>query len=264
VLRPAPHVDPASLAALLAIALPLASCAPPAEEPDAGLPDGPAIAWVEPEDGAMGVAIDPIVRVGVTDHLDDFTVDSGRFRLYSGSIGLWLMAYYDPVGRRAVVWPSAKLRDGAYWVFEVQEGITGRDGGPLAAGRVTGFTTGSETGGDLPFPTLDFASDVAPILSARCASCHGGDGPVAGLALDGADGIVETALGAPSDESDLKRIVPGRPGRSFLVYKIIDDEAVSGERMPRSFDEGAPAEPLSPAEQQTISDWIAGGAPLGP
>jgi hypothetical protein len=263
VFRATPNVDLTRLSALLAGTFSLLSCAPPAEEPDAGLPDGPEVAWVEPEDGATGVAINPIIRVGVTDHLDDSTVDSGAFRLYSGPISMWLMAYYDPVGRRATVWPSGKLREGTYWVFEAREGITGRDGGPLAAGRITGFSTGYETGDDAPFPALEYEGDIAPIFSARCASCHGGDGPVGGLALDSSDGIVETAIGAPSTGSgDLKRIVPGRPGRSFLVYKIIDDEAVSGVRMPRSFDD-APAAPLSTAEQQAISDWIAGGAVLG-
>jgi len=250
---------------MLAAALPLLSCAPPADEPDAAAPDGPAVLYVEPEDGASNVAINPVIRVGVSDHLDDWTVSGGAFKLYSGSLSYWLMAYYDPVARRAVVWPSSKLRDDALWVFEARDGITGRDGGPIAAGRIVGFTTGAETGDDMPFPALEYVPDIAPVFGSRCASCHGGAGPVAGLALDSADGLIETALGAPSDgDAALARVVPGRPGRSFLIYKIIDDETVSGDRMPRSFDEDEPAAPLSQAEQQAISDWIAGGAVIGP
>jgi hypothetical protein len=250
---------------MLAAALPLWSCAPAAEEPDAGLPDGgPVVLWVQPEDGAADVAIDPVIRVGVSEHLDDTALDGGSFKLYSGPLSYWLMAYYDPVSRSAVVWPSAKVREDADWVFEAREGIADREGRPLAPGRLTGFATGDAAGGEKPFPEVDFATAVAPILAARCASCHGGTGPVAGLALDTADGVIQTAIGAPSThDPEMVRVFPSRPGRSHLVYRVVDDEPVSGDRMPRSFD-GTPAAPLTQAEQQLISDWIAGGAATGP
>jgi mono/diheme cytochrome c family protein len=265
VLRAAPTVGPTLLAASLAAALPLPACAPPAEEPDAGLPDGPTVLWVEPADGATDVAINPIVRVGVSDHLDDRTVSGGAFKLYSGPLSYWMMAYYDPVARRVVAWPSSKLRENAEWVFEAQAGIEARDGGPLAAGRLTGFRTGAATGDDQPFAAAEYLGDIAPIFGSRCASCHGGAAPIAGLALDTAAGVVDTALGIPSDgDAEMDRVTPARPGQSFLIYKIIDDAPVSGDRMPRSFDEDAPAAPLSPDEQQIISDWIAGGAAIGP
>jgi hypothetical protein len=265
VVRAAPEVGPIPFAALLAAALPLFSCAPPAAEPDASVPEGPTITSAEPADGATDVATKPVIRVGVSDHLDDWTVNGGAFKLYSGPLNYWLMAYYDPVGRRAVVWPSATLREGASWVVEAREGITGRDGGPLAAGRITGFQTGSETGDDAPFQALDYETDIRPIFAARCSSCHSGNGPVAGLALDTADGVVETALGQPSaGDETLDRVLPGRPGSSFLIYKIIDDDTGSSDRMPRSFSGHEPAAPLSLDEQQAISDWIAAGAAIGP
>jgi hypothetical protein len=265
VAQAAPEVGRALRVALLAAFTPLWSCAPPAAAPDASVPDGPTITSVEPADGASDVATNPILRVGVSDHLDDWTVDSGAFKLSSGPLSYWLLAYYDPVGRRVVVWPSATLREGAYWILEAREGVTGLDGGPLATGPVTGFWTGAGKGDDAPFPDLDYETDVRPIFSARCASCHGGTGPVAGLALDTADGIVGTAVGVPSTGGDaMDRIVPGRPGRSSLVYEIIDGDTAAGPRMPRSFDADVPAVPLSLAEQQTISDWIAAGAAIGP
>jgi hypothetical protein len=265
VVRAAPEVGPIPFAALLAAALPLFSCAPPAAEPDASVPEGPTITSVEPADGATDVATNPVVRIGVSDHLDDWTVSSSAFKLHSGPLSYWLMAYYDPVGRRAVVWPSATIREGAYWVVEAREGITGRDGGPLAAGKVTGFTTGAEKGDDTPFEALEYEADIRPIFTARCSSCHGGNGPLAGLALDTADGVVETALGVPSaGDVAMDRVVPGRPGRSFLIYKIIDDDTGSIDRMPRSFGGDESAAPLSQAEQQAISDWIAAGAAIGP
>lgn len=263
-LRAVHPVLPALLPAPLAAALCLWSCAPPAAEPDASVPDGPTITSVEPQDGATGVATNPILRLGTSDHLDDDTVFGGAFRLTSGPLSYWLMAFYDPAGRRVVVWPSATLREGATWVLEVREGfMTGLDGGPLAAGRVTSFTTGGAKGDDVPFEDLGY-EDVRPIFASRCTSCHGGGGPVAGLALDTADGIAETALAVASQgDASMDRVVPGRPGGSHLVYRIIEDD-LPWNRMPRSFDGTEPAAPLSPAEQRTISDWIAGGATVGP
>jgi hypothetical protein len=261
----APSVGPGLLAALLAAAAAPASCAAPVAEPDAAVPEGPEITSVEPVDGAAEVATNPVLRVGFGDHLDDWTVDSGSFALTSGSISYWLMAYYDPVARRAVVWPSATLREGAAWELAARGGMTGLDGGPVAAGRLTGFTTGHAKGEDAPFVELEYDADVRPIFAARCAACHGGSAPIAGLALDSAAGVVGTAIAAPSaGVADMDRVVPGRPGRSYLIYKIIDEPQRSGSRMPRSFSEDAPAAPLSPAEQQTISDWIAAGAATGP
>jgi hypothetical protein len=47
----------------------------------------------------------------------------------------------------------------------------------------------------------------------------------------------------------------GSPATSYLVYKVLGDPHVLGERMP----EGRP--PLSEAELRMLSTWIAQGAP---
>jgi hypothetical protein len=252
------------LAALVA-ALAIGACAPPSSEADAGPTDRPQIVSVDPPDGSVDVPTNPILRFETTEHLDDTTVTGSEFKLYSGPLSMWLMAYYDPVSRRTTVWPSASLRENADWVFEGLDGITDREGDPLAPGRITWFTTGEQEGDDVPFPELRYDPDIRPILDAKCASCHGGENPTAGLALDSADGIVSTAMYVASvDRPSFELIVPARPGRSYLVYKILGDELISGLKMPCSLGGDAEAPALTQVELQATSDWIAGGAVMGP
>jgi hypothetical protein len=46
----------------------------------------------------------------------------------------------------------------------------------------------------------------------------------------------------------------GVPGESFLLYKLLGDGPMRGAQMPRG------AAPLSAADLQRVSDWIADGA----
>lgn len=259
----APAVARTGLLALAA-ATALAACSPTDAGADGGPVDPPRIVSVDPPDGSVDVETNPVIRFGTTEHLDDLTVSGSRFRLYSGPLSMWLMAYYDPVRRVTTVWPSSHLRENADWVLEAEDGIADRDGEPLAPGRVTRFTTGEGEGDDAPFPELRWDPDVRPILDARCASCHGGASPAAGLSLDSYEGMEGTAVYvASTGRPSFERVVPARPGRSYLLYKILGDELISGMRMPCSLDGDAPP-PLGPDELQAVSDWIAGGALVGP
>jgi hypothetical protein len=92
---------------------------------------------------------------------------------------------------------------------------------------------------------LDFNRDVRPILADRCFVCHGPDAGnrKADLRLD--DRAVATAK---------KAVVPGKPGESGLVARIVATDA--DEIMP------PPAShlKLSAAEKATLARWIAEGA----
>ena len=106
---------------------------------------------------------------------------------------------------------------------------------------------------------ITYEQHIAPIFDARCSGCHGADG-IADLRLDSAEGVAGTALGIPSTGwPEWNRITTSRPGESYLLYKIIGDERISGLPMPRSWDEHDPAPPLTADEQEAISDWIASG-----
>ncbi|HXM45038.1 MAG TPA: DUF1549 domain-containing protein [Bryobacteraceae bacterium] len=90
----------------------------------------------------------------------------------------------------------------------------------------------------------DFDTEVHPILAARCAPCHSGTKPAAGLSL------TSRALAVTGGESG-PAIVPGSSGASLLIEKV------SGQRgaiMPAS------GEPLTASQIATLRAWIDAGA----
>ena len=91
---------------------------------------------------------------------------------------------------------------------------------------------------------VDFAAEVHPILAARCAPCHSGAKPAAGLSLISRALMLAGGASGPA-------IVPGASGASLLIEKI------SGQRgaiMPAS------GEPLAAAQIATLRAWIDAGA----
>ncbi len=95
-----------------------------------------------------------------------------------------------------------------------------------------------------------WSREVAPILAAKCFTCHGPDpdSRKAGLRLDRR----EDALRA--EEGLDPAILPGDPARSAMLQRILS--ADPDERMPPS--DGH--EPLSDGEVDVLRRWIEGGA----
>jgi hypothetical protein len=91
----------------------------------------------------------------------------------------------------------------------------------------------------------DFNRDVRPILSNHCFACHGPDEKAvkAGLRLDTREGAVESA------------VVPGKPAESDLLKRVTATDP--GEVMPPP----KTGKKLTPAEVDTLTRWIAAGAP---
>jgi len=92
--------------------------------------------------------------------------------------------------------------------------------------------------------TVDFATQVHPILAARCVPCHSGTKPAAGLSLSNRASLLGGGASGPA-------IVPGDGGASLLIEKV------SGHRgaiMPAS------GEPLTAAQIETLRAWIDAGA----
>lgn len=91
---------------------------------------------------------------------------------------------------------------------------------------------------------VDFEKEVAPILAAKCASCHGDDRSSGGLKLNDFASI-EIA------SATKQLIVPGQALRSVLVARIT---ATGDKKMPKG------EKSLSEAEINTITSWINQGA----
>jgi mono/diheme cytochrome c family protein len=90
-----------------------------------------------------------------------------------------------------------------------------------------------------------FSKEVAPILEAKCVSCHGEDNPRGGLRMD-------TFAGMERGGTNGALVVAGIPARSPLVARLTTTE--NRFRMPKD------DEALKPAEIQTIAKWVAEGA----
>mgnify|MGYP001357910104 CR=1 FL=1 len=87
-----------------------------------------------------------------------------------------------------------------------------------------------------------FAKNVAPLLQARCVSCHGANKPAAGLDLSTSASMLKGSINGPV-------IVEGFSDRSVLIRRI------SNKTMPPP----AAGKPLSEAEAHLIKEWIDRG-----
>ncbi|HUG18233.1 MAG TPA: PSD1 and planctomycete cytochrome C domain-containing protein, partial [Planctomycetaceae bacterium] len=96
---------------------------------------------------------------------------------------------------------------------------------------------------------VDFARDIRPILSDKCAICHGPDEN-----QRQADLRLDTKVGALADLGGHFAIVPGKPDESQLVQRITSDDP--DERMPPADSKRT----LSPEQIELLRRWIAEGA----
>ncbi len=96
---------------------------------------------------------------------------------------------------------------------------------------------------------VDFAREIRPILSDRCAFCHGPD-----EAQRQADLRLDTRTGILADRDGSIAVVPGKPEESVLIHRIKAENP--DERMPPSDSKRS----LSPREIELIERWIREGA----
>ena len=93
---------------------------------------------------------------------------------------------------------------------------------------------------------VDFGTQIRPILSEHCTSCHGGAKKRGDLSL------ISESLAMARTESGKPAIVPGHPDKSELIARIT--HADPDERMPPEGDG------LSPEEIALLKQWIRDGA----
>lgn len=92
--------------------------------------------------------------------------------------------------------------------------------------------------------TVDYATQVHPILAARCLVCHNGKSGQGGLSLAARQDVLRGGLSGPA-------IVPGQGANSLLVQRL------TGAKTPRMPMAG---EPLPEAAIAIIRTWIDEGA----
>lgn len=210
------------------------------------------------------------------------SVSRATVQVVSGGVRLSGRVHYDPARRRVWFVPDlGQMRPGLEYSLVIRPGLLSWDGVSISNIEVRSFIA-ADVVEPPPLrpsePTL--RRDVAPLLIRRCASsgCHRPPRPVMGLDLSSPEAIRDTTVavmarqrpgtgGRRTDLTDphwagMYRVDPGRtsghgePAYSYLVYKLLGDGPILGERMPPP-----PDPPLSDEEIATVADWIARGAP---
>ena len=100
--------------------------------------------------------------------------------------------------------------------------------------------------GNVSDARVNFKNDLAPLLQARCVSCHYDDGPLTGLSFQRRSSMTELTGGRAV-------LVPGDPEKSTLFLVTV---------MPDYFVEAMPptGHRLSDNEASNLYRWIAQGA----
>lgn len=110
-----------------------------------------------------------------------------------------------------------------------------------------------------PPEVVSFSSQVQPLLTEHCVSCHSdGGGIPAGLSL-ASSVAYENLVGVSSIQSaGLMRVKSGDPEGSYLLHKVEGTQAAvggSGQRMPPP-----PAATLTNDDVALFRQWISQGA----
>ncbi|MDA9962649.1 hypothetical protein N9D63_07160 [Opitutales bacterium] len=105
----------------------------------------------------------------------------------------------------------------------------------------------------------DFKKDVMPILQESCIDCHAAPykkgtrlrKPKGGYRVDTRENILKAG------ESEEAGVIPGNAAKSQVYKRIILDEDHDDIMPPKG-------DPLTPAQQKVIKDWIDAGAAWAP
>lgn len=126
----------------------------------------------------------------------------------------------------------------------------------------TGTSTPSPSPSPTATPTLSqFGEIQTTIFNTTCtdAFCHDAQGMSGGLVLIEGQSYGNLVSVPPQNaaalQAGLLRVDPGHPENSFLIVKLEGPTPAEGSQMPFG------KTPLSAAQIQLISDWIAAGAP---
>lgn len=98
-------------------------------------------------------------------------------------------------------------------------------------------------------PPIITDESVIPILLLRCTVCHGARQQEAGLDLRTRASMLRGGTNGPA-------IVPGRPAQSLILQRIQKEEMPPRKRLVEVM-----VKPMEPDEIETLTRWIAAGAP---
>ena len=102
---------------------------------------------------------------------------------------------------------------------------------------------------------VSFAQEIRPLLSNVCFKCHGPDPEDRKGGPKGSGGLrLDTEAGSRMDLGGKAAVVPGHPGQSDLIARILSTDPDEVMPPPRS------GKQLSASEKQRLADWVKEGA----
>lgn len=222
---------------------------------DVPIADGPMEVWA-PVDVWFDGFLDPDSVTATSVHLQS---NEGNPQVVRATSTL------DVLDRRVRIDPAGALDPNLSYRIVVTEDVR-VIGGPGAVPFEGEVSTGPRTTAPPDAPTIGWGEASVVLDTCGAGSCHGDEesnttcGEIdafviaMGLETDSPQGYLETAFDVPSRQwPRLSRIEPGRPDRSYLVYKVadFDEEIIEGFLMPSASVRGEGVEPFGSTSKGT-------------
>lgn len=239
----------------------LPGCIWPTDEPYLAAEEPPPLELVSsaPEAGAEGVSLNGVVVFTFDAPVHPDAVSRDTVWVTAGTADVSSARRVHLLDCSVILRPHAPLAPLLAHRAEVA-GVYGFTTGPLAEPHAVVFTTGDATVSE-PLPAPPSLSEVfSAVFAPRCAGCHGGALPPAGLDLTT---VERAAAGLISRESALRPgstlVVPGRHASSYLMWKLLALPSIFGDPMPPDGDwptdrDCSTADP----DLRLMADWIDG------
>ncbi|MFH1436730.1 MAG: Ig-like domain-containing protein [Pseudomonadota bacterium] len=236
------------------------------------------VTWSNIEDLQEDVPINMKVKLTFNQPLDPGSLADTEITLESGGLTIGGRKKYDLMSRTLAFEPQASMRSNLWYKFVLKNAPFSIMGTSPQQDEINIlFKTGDRISDDDPPapPIVDFETGIYPVLSSSNCRCHATFHPMMGAQfVFAAPGeFLEGAVATESREwSTWKIIDPGRPEKSYLMYKLLGDErlglpTITGERMPPGGledDERYGDLRQVPIETiETIGTWINQGAGSG-
>jgi len=135
----------------------------------------PTVVTVNPANNGTNVAVNSKVTVNFSEAMNSSTINSSTFTLKQGSTSIVGSVTYS--GTMAIFTPGSNLAANTIYTGTITTGAKDAAGNAIASNYTWSFTTVAAV------PVISFASDVLPILQAKCMPCHGANSPSAGISI---------------------------------------------------------------------------------
>jgi hypothetical protein len=153
----------------------------------------PTVSSVTPANSATGIATNSSVKAVFSEAMTSSTISTTTFTLKQGTTTVAGTVSYS--GTTATFTPSTALSAGMVYTATITTGAKDAAGNAIASSYSWSFTTAPAVA------QISFATQVFPIVQAKCMPCHGASSPSAGISLTNYTQV--KAIGSKLDNSSM-------------------------------------------------------------